>query len=116
MASVSAEELRAAIGPKALKELISFKGGQSIWIPKKFKAQHWLTELLGEKAASKLSASCGGESCTVPRGRSLKSTRLQKKIESLKARGHSVNEIAKITNLHANTVSKRLRDYEPPEA
>ncbi|MDX2469029.1 MAG: hypothetical protein QNL04_00470 [SAR324 cluster bacterium] len=113
MAGVSLTDLKGAIGSAALEELIKTKGGQVVWIPKVLEEGHWLIQLLGLEAAENLSVLLGGAAQTVPKGRNFQSKCLQRKLEALKAEGYSVNEIAKITNMHQASIYRRLAGGYP---
>ncbi|HAT50553.1 MAG: hypothetical protein HQL07_17895 [Nitrospirae bacterium] len=64
----SLKEIRDVIGLDSTLKLVTSCGGTRVFIPKHISAQHRLANLLGMKAARRLSRYFGGESVTVVRG------------------------------------------------
>ena len=101
--------VEGAAGTRVMLEFAGRYGGATIYLPKKFKADHPVAGLIGERAADALVSRYGYGDLSVPLGPTSAISRRTARILALLAEGRSKNEIARLVGCSRRTV-QRLRN------
>lgn len=101
IANVAGENAAIALGRA--------RAGERIYIPERMTADHWLAELVGLEAASKISAAFGSQKMEIPQSVAGDKRRRAAAIADLIDRGYSTNAIARTLGISQNTVAEHRR-------
>ncbi|PZP54354.1 MAG: hypothetical protein DI595_00200 [Agrobacterium fabrum] len=81
------------------------KAGQQIYIPETVSEGHWLCELIGLEAATKLSSSLGSQKIVVPPALGGDKRRRAAILAEMIDKGYSNNQIVRATGVSLSTVT-----------
>ncbi len=105
--------IAAVAGIRAALILGREKGCQTIYVPRRIPAGHWLERLVGTEAAESLAAEFGGSKIDIPPALTGEKRRRWRAIAEMNRNGYSVNRITKALGVARSTVKdhrRRLRD------
>lgn len=91
---------------------------QTVFIPKRFRADHWLPGLIGDEAARKMIARFGGNEIDIPPALAGQMRRRRIAIAEMTRNGYSINRTTRMLGVSRSTVKnhrRRLKDGEPDE-
>jgi len=91
---------------------------QSIFIPKNFRPDHWLPELIGETAALAMIRAFGGTEIEIPPALAGQMRRRALAIAEMTRNGYSINHTTRLLGVSRSTVKnhrRRLKEGEPDD-
>ncbi|PZO81622.1 MAG: hypothetical protein DI629_03535 [Mesorhizobium amorphae] len=94
------------------------KGCQTVYIPRRFPARHWLPQLVGMDAAQALASEFGGSKIDIPPALVGEKRRRWRAIAEMTGNGLSINRITKSLGVARSTVKnhrRRMRGGEDDE-
>jgi hypothetical protein len=93
------EDLGAELGYTAASTLAAWFAGICLYVPAKAEEKHPIAKVIGFSAYKRLVAEYGGENICLPDGWREVTDRRDREIALLLARGHTTEQVAKITGL-----------------
>ncbi|MCU0843277.1 MAG: hypothetical protein MUC79_16405 [Thiobacillaceae bacterium] len=109
-----AAALAEAIGAAGLARLVQHYGGMRIRIHTDPRPESDLAERLGPEVYSRLQAIYAGEEIDIPRLRSEQAAARAARVQALRAKGWTGNEIARAEGLTLRQVRRLLAQEAPP--
>lgn len=82
---------------------------QQIFVPKHFKTDHWLPDLIGEEPARRLIAAFGGEAIVIPPALAGQMRRRRMAIAEMTRKGYSINHTTRALGISRSTVKNHRR-------
>lgn len=98
-------------GERAALLLGREKAGQQIYIPDRIPSGHWLSELVGEEAATAIAEKWGTQHMVIPAALNGDKRRRSATIASMIEKGYSNNEIVRLTGVSFRTVTNHRQRY-----
>lgn len=87
-------ELRDVIGPAGAVALAQRRGGQALYVPRRFKPDHWLAGLIGEAELGRFVEAYGGDRVSVPKIDAVLRQLRERELKAERGRGASIAVLA----------------------